>query len=150
AEGRRAEEAVVSNGYLALQVVPVTAEVFIDGLYVGTVNDVRGDARGEALAPGAHRLELRAPGYQPVALDLRVAPGRTTVYRGDLALLPPSPAPAVPAAGAAAHPKAFYVIPGCYAGDSRPDAARLPRGCNLSNLRTIPAVLARVEPSARP
>jgi hypothetical protein len=137
---------VVSDGYLALQVVPATAEVYIDGLYVGTVNDIRGEARGEALAAGAHRLELRAPGYQPVALDVRIVPGRTTIYRSELVATPPVAAPAPPRS--AGHPKAFYVIPGCYAGDSRPDASQLPRGCRLSNLRTIPPVVATMTRSA--
>jgi hypothetical protein len=34
-------------------------------------------------------------------------------------------------------PKTFYVIPGCYGGDRRPDPALLAPGCSLSKLRII-------------
>ena len=41
-----------------------------------------------------------------------------------------------------AIPKTFYVIPGCYAGDVRPRAEQLPRGCQLALLREVPPVIA--------
>jgi hypothetical protein len=133
----------VSNGYLGVQVLPTTAQVFVDGLYVGTVNDLRGSRRGQPLAPGAHRLELRAPGYEPVVVDIRIDPGETTIYRGEMTLVPSTPPPAAPANPTPPSPtprttapaKTFYVIPGCYAGDKRPDVALLPRGCDVSKLR---------------
>jgi hypothetical protein len=43
-----------------------------------------------------------------------------------------------------AVPKTFYVIPGCYAGDVRPRAEQLPRGCQLALLREVPPVVAPV------
>jgi hypothetical protein len=134
---------VVSNGFLALQVQTATAQVFVDGLYVGTVNDVRGMARGEPLEAGAHNVELSAPGYESVIVGVRVAPGETTIYRGELkpvATTPPA-AGAKPAAVATAPAKTFYVIPGCYAGDKRPVPALLPRTCDVSKLRAIPPVV---------
>lgn len=66
------------------------------------------------------------------------------------ALRPGTPAadapvtPAVPAPVAQATPRTFYVIPGCYAGDRRPDPSRLRRGCSLSRLRTIAPIVNRV------
>jgi hypothetical protein len=40
---------------------------------------------------------------------------------------------------AALHgPDTFYVIPGCYAGNLPPNPGRLPRGCDLTRLRTTP------------
>ena len=133
---------VVSNGFLALQVQPTTAQVSVDGLYVGTVNDVRGMERGEPLEAGAHNVELSAPGYEPVTVNVRIAPGETTMYRGELNPVATTP----PAAGAkpavaTAPAKTFYVIPGCYAGDKRPDPALLPRTCDVSKLRAIPPVV---------
>ena len=53
---------------------------------------------------------------------------------------PPKPAVVAPRA----QPKTFYVIPGCYAGDRRPERARLPHGCDLSKLRTVPPQVNRV------
>jgi hypothetical protein len=49
---------------------------------------------------------------------------------------PPAPAPYV--AGTPGRAKTFYVIPGCYAGDRRPQPDRLPAGCALSRLRVVP------------
>lgn len=142
---------VVSNGFLALQVQPTTAQVYIDGLYVGTVNDVRGMAHGEPLEAGAHSLELSAPGYESVTVNVRIAPGQTTTYRGELTAIP-SPSPATvtrPTAAVTAPAKTFYVIPGCYAGDKRPDPALLPRGCSMAKLRTVPPTVTRVDAPPR-
>lgn len=132
---------VVSNGYLALQVQPTTAQVYVDGLYVGTVNDVRGTARGEPLEAGAHHVELNAPGYESAIVNVRIAPGETTIYRGELTAAPTAPPAAATKPAAAAPAKTFYVISGCYAGDKRPDPALLSRSCDVSKLRAIPPVV---------
>ena len=128
---------VPAYGYLQLQMQPVTALVYIDGLYVGSVDDLRA---GRPLEAGPHRLEIRAPGYQSISIDIRIDRGQTTIYRTDLTSA--SVAPVVPAVAAA--PKTFYVIPGCYAGDRRPEGQRLPKGCQVSNLFSVPPVLSRV------
>jgi hypothetical protein len=128
---------VPAYGSLQLQMQPITALVYIDGLYVGSVDDLRA---GRRLEVGPHRLEVRAPGYQSISIDIRIDPGETTFYRTDLTLSAvPVAAPAV-----AAAPKTFYVIPGCYAGDRRPEAQRLPQGCQASNVFAVPPVLSRV------
>jgi hypothetical protein len=125
-------------GYLQLQLQPFSAQVYVDGLYVGTVGDLRG---GRRLPIGPHRLEIRAPGYQSISIDFRIDPGQTTFYRTDLTVAAATP---VAAPAVAANPKTFYVIPGCYAGDRQPDAQRLPPGCQASNVFTLPPVLNRV------
>jgi len=129
---------VPAYGYLQLQLQPVTALVYVDGLYVGSVDDLRS---GRRFATGPHHLEVRAPGYQSISIDIGIDPGETTIYRTDLTPIAAAPlaAPAV-----AAAPKTFYVIPGCYAGDRRPDAQRLPPGCQTSNMLSVPPVLSRV------
>lgn len=65
-----------------------------------------------------------------------------------LSLSPPSPNPPSPnppppnrtpaAAAAPGVPKTFYVIAGCYAGDTPPRPAWLPPGCDPSSVRVIP------------
>jgi hypothetical protein len=54
----------------------------------------------------------------------------------------PEPAPVAPlapyVAGPAGRPKTFYIIPGCYAGDRRPEPASLAPGCSLASLRVVP------------
>jgi PEGA domain len=125
-------------GYLRLDVEPETARVYVDGLYVGVVSDFRRAPR--ALDAGPHRVEIRADGFESQSVDVSIRANDTLSYRGTLtrneqrAALPP------------AAPKTFYVIPRCYAGDTRPRADQLPAGCRVGNLRTIPPVIA---PSAR-
>jgi len=36
------------------------------------------------LTAGAHRIEVDAPGYAPLAFDVDVVPGQLVPYRGDL------------------------------------------------------------------
>jgi len=132
-----------ANGYLQLQVVPASAEVFVDGLYVGNVNDVRQIVPGHSLEPGPHRLELRAPGYESVTVDVRIDPNDTRIYRASLEAATRREPPA-PTVVAAAPPRTFYVIPGCYAGDKPPKADRLRPGCNTSRLVTVPPVVSIV------
>jgi hypothetical protein len=133
-------QAAIPTGYLQLQVRPFDAQVFVDGFFVGSVDDVR--RAGGALPAGPHRIELRAPGYQTRTFDVRIAANETTTYRYELEpeaeplRLPQSRPPA----GAAAPPKTFYVIAGCYAGDKPPEAARLPPGCDMSRVKAIPPV----------
>lgn len=131
-------------GYLRLLVQPETAQVFIDGFYMGTVLDVR---RLVTLEPGPYRIELSAAGYETVTFDVRIVPNETITYRTNLQ---PN-APEAPVAAAAPLPKTFYVIPNCYAGDKPPDRAALPRNCNVASLRTIPPNLTdfRRTPAAR-
>jgi hypothetical protein len=141
--GFPAEPIVEDFGYLLPQVTPGTAEVVIDGAYVGTVDDLRRTGVGQELEPGPHQLELRAPGYEPVTAGVRIAADETLFYRRDMRAasrpLPPPPPPGVP--------KTFYVIPGCYAGDKPPQADRLPANCDAANARTIPPQVSSVRAS---
>ena len=65
------------------QVAPATAEVRVDGFYVGNVDDVR-RMGGRALEPGPHRIELRAAGFETVTFDVLIAEGETVLHRTDL------------------------------------------------------------------
>jgi hypothetical protein len=71
-------------GGVALQITPDEAQVFVDGQYVGTVRDFDGVSGPLNLTAGRHHLELTAPDYEPLALDIDVAPGQLTPYRGDM------------------------------------------------------------------
>jgi hypothetical protein len=61
--------------------------------------------------------------------------------RADTPAAPPAPAAAPsstpPAPVVLAAPRAYYVIPRCYAGDTPPRADQLRPGCSLQNLRRI-------------
>jgi hypothetical protein len=137
-EGARGH--VEPTGGLRLQILPGTAEVYIDGLYVGTANDFAFGA-GRALESGPHRVEVRANGFETLSFDVRIPDNETVTFRRDLQ----RPAPS--AAVAAARPRTFYVIPRCYAGDTRPRAEQLPTGCRVANLREVPPLVSSATPS---
>lgn len=75
-------------GKLRLQVRPRDAEVYIDGYYAGVVDDFDGRLQGLALETGGYSVEIRMPGFEPLTFDIRITPGRTTTFRGDLRQLP--------------------------------------------------------------
>lgn len=82
-------------------------------------------------------MNKRGPGYPGID------PGDDLerLYGEPLADVAQRTAPRAPAI-----PKTFYVIPRCYAGDVRPTADDLPKGCDIANLREVPPVKA---PAAR-
>ena len=70
------------TGFLRLEVEPRhILQVFVDGLYLGTIADLGDDIE---LRLGARRIELRAPGYRTLVFDTRIEFDRTVVYRGAL------------------------------------------------------------------
>ena len=71
-------------GSLRLKIEPAHAEVYVDGLYRGIVDDFDGLLQRLKLEAGAHRLEVRAAGMQTLVFDVLVTPGETTTYRGNL------------------------------------------------------------------
>lgn len=72
------------TGELRLQVRPRDAEVYVDGYYAGRVDDFDGVFQSLTLEEGGYRIEIVAPGFEPLVFDVRVFPGRTVTYRGDL------------------------------------------------------------------
>jgi PEGA domain len=124
-------------GGLRFESSPGFAQVYVDGLYVGQVNDFGRAGRALDVEEGIHRVELRAAGYATLSFDVRIAPHQTMRYRGDLeSLSQPGPAQPAPAAipAPAAKASTTYVIPQCYAGD-RPPSRPLPPGCDIGRMR---------------
>jgi PEGA domain len=114
------------GGRLRVEISPgVIGQVYLDGYYVGTTEDL---SRAMDVTSGRHSIEIRVDGYQPSQDELAVAAGRSVTYRSALTRAP-EPARAPPAAESTA-PKTFYVIPGCYVGDIRPEENTVPAGCD--------------------
>ena len=130
------------DGRISLFVTPLSSQVYVDGYFIGTVSDFQD--RGLWLEPGPRRIELRADGYETVTFDVRITEDETVNYRRELARQAARSEPPRPPA----PPKTLYVIPGCYAGDSRPTVDRLPSGCSVKNLKTIPPVMSRLTQAA--
>ncbi len=82
--GYRARGVYHRYGSVKLDVKPRNAEVYVDGYYMGQVRDFNGLGHHLDLDSGEHNIEIRAPGYQPLDLKLKIAAGRTVKYRGQL------------------------------------------------------------------
>jgi hypothetical protein len=74
------------RGGLKLKVEPKDAEVYVDGYYMGTVDDFNGTFQRMELEAGPHRVEIRAAGFQTITFDVRIEPNDTVTYRGQLQL----------------------------------------------------------------
>ena len=71
-------------GGLRITGAPREAHVFADGYYVGIVNDFDGIFQHLNLEAGGHRIEIEVPGYETIAFDVMVQPGRTITLRADV------------------------------------------------------------------
>jgi len=71
-------------GGLRITDAPPEAQVFADGYYVGIVDDFDGVFQHANLEAGTHRIEIQAPGFESVAFDVLVQPGRTITFRADM------------------------------------------------------------------
>jgi hypothetical protein len=71
-------------GGLSFEVAPSSAQVSVDGEFVGSVDEFRSTSTPLALAPGSHYVEVRLPGYRSVGFDVIIAPGEVTPYQGTL------------------------------------------------------------------
>ena len=72
------------DGAVRIKVTPREASVYVDGYYVGHVDDFDGVFQRLHLAAGPHRLEMRAPQYEPLMVDVRIDPDQTITYRGEM------------------------------------------------------------------
>ena len=91
------------TGSVRLKVKPRDAEVLVDGYYVGTVDDFDGTFQSLKLEPGPASIEVRAPGFEALRLDVMVLSGRKITFEenmseGDPGQAPP-PAPRPPTGG---------------------------------------------------
>lgn len=77
------------HGYVRLKMKPRDAAVFVDGYYVGVVDEFDGILQALHIEWGPHRIEVHKPGYETLTLDVRIEPDRTVTYRGDLRPLRP-------------------------------------------------------------
>jgi hypothetical protein len=71
-------------GAISFALNPGDAAVYVDGTYVGVARSFEDGARPLSLAAGTHRIELDAPGYEPVTFEVNVVPGQLIPYEGSL------------------------------------------------------------------
>ncbi|MCY3843482.1 MAG: PEGA domain-containing protein [Acidobacteria bacterium] len=76
------------TGFLRLKVRPRQAQVFVDGYFVGVVNEFDGVFQRLRLEEGPHQVEIVHPGFEPLELDVLIVPGEKITFEGDLIRLP--------------------------------------------------------------
>ena len=57
------------------------ADVFVDGTFVGTVDNFDGSTQQANLEAGPHKIEVVKDGFEPMAFNVNVTPGHTITYR---------------------------------------------------------------------
>jgi len=72
-----AQYAPYEIGAVRLKIRPRDAQVFVDGHYAGLVDDFDGTFQALRVEQGGHKIEIRMPGFEDLALDIHVQPGRT-------------------------------------------------------------------------
>ncbi len=80
------QDAYGVKGGLKLKVTPKDAEVYVDGYYVGIVDDYDGAFQRLNLVAGTHHIEFKAKGYEPLSVDVKIEPRDTITYHGELQL----------------------------------------------------------------
>jgi hypothetical protein len=74
----------VGTGAVRLKIKPRDAEVYVDGYFVGLVDEFDGMFQKLTLDGGGHRIEIRADGHEVVQFDVLITTGETITYKGDL------------------------------------------------------------------
>ena len=72
-------------GGLSLEIQPYDAAVYVDGDYVGVVNDFSPLQAPLTLPAGVHHIDIDANGFAPLSFDITVVPGQVIPYQGTLA-----------------------------------------------------------------
>ena len=83
------------KGRTANITVPVVAGILIfvnfpalvDGTYYGKVDNYDGAFQHLELRSGTHEVEIRANGYETIQWQIRVLPGKTLTYNGEMKVL---------------------------------------------------------------
>lgn len=71
-------------GGISFGINPGDADVYVDGEYVGPARDFDGAAPPLTLSAGMHRIEMQAPGFEPLVFDVNVVPGQVMPYQGGM------------------------------------------------------------------
>jgi len=67
-----------------ISVNPTRAAVFLDGQYVGHVDEFNGAGQGMLVAPGSHTIKIALPGYQTFETQISPLPRQKVEVKTDL------------------------------------------------------------------
>ena len=71
-------------GGVRLKVKPRDAEVFVDGYYVGIVDEFDGSFQQLRIEEGPHVIQIRKEGFRPLEFKVRVLIDHTVTLHGQL------------------------------------------------------------------
>jgi hypothetical protein len=74
----------LSGEFHLVKIKPREGEVYVDGYYVGLVDEFDGMFQKLHIEPGAHRIEVRAAGFDPLVFEVKISPEHTTTYQGEM------------------------------------------------------------------
>jgi hypothetical protein len=68
-------------------ITPAAAQVFVDGVFVGTVEDFGPKTAPLLLEPGDYYVEIRRAGFRSATFDVSIVAGEVIPYQGTLVRL---------------------------------------------------------------
>ena len=71
-------------GGVSFDITPASAQVSVDGVLIGAVEEFDSTSAPLLLAPGDHYIEVRRPGYRTASFDVTIVSGEVTPYQGTL------------------------------------------------------------------
>jgi hypothetical protein len=71
-------------GGMSFDITPAAAQLFIDGVLVGTVGQFTPTTQPLGLQVGRHHVEVRASGYHTMSFDVDIVAGQVIPYQGAL------------------------------------------------------------------
>ena len=74
----------MSYGGVSFDIQPYDAAIYVDGDYVGTVEDFGPYAAPLTLPVGRHHIDLESRGFAPLSFDITVVPRQVIPYQGTL------------------------------------------------------------------
>lgn len=139
------------RGSARLQVQPRETQVYIDGYFVGTVDDFDGWLQRLHVEPGEHDLELYLEGHRPFRQQVLFRPGATLKIAHVMQPLGPGESPGarpVPSPRAAQpQPGAGAPVPAPRRGEPMPLPRRGAPPAQAVESQTYGAVAIRVQPA---
>jgi len=79
-----AQPGQANTGGLSFEITPNDAQLFIDGRMIGTVGQFTPTSQPLGLTAGRHHVELQAPGYRTMSIDVDIIAGQVIPYQGTL------------------------------------------------------------------
>ena len=71
-------------GGVSFDITPANANIWVDGVYMGRVNDFSPLQAPLTLRAGLHHIEIAADGLRPLSFDMTVVAGQIIPYQGRL------------------------------------------------------------------